>query len=453
MKRLFCALCASASLSMNSFAAATPRIELRLADVEAAVLARSPALEGALRNAQAGRSRADGQWALLMPRLTLDGSYRYVDELPVVAFGPGPGKPFGAHNNWSVGPTVTWTLWDEGAIRKSWKSQQARARSAEQAAALAGRQARLGARLAYFQLQLALENGRLLGQSLALAQSQYEDIDRRVKAGAASRVDDLSAHQQVLEFRKEYRQTQAELAGALREIFALTESTAAWDLSLPADARTGSLPVYIATPSVSVAVDPLEFRPPELEAAGGAALDPAHPRLRQSSEQAEAARLAAAGLSAGEWPKFQVAGRSDYEYPNGPVLERVQQNTLSLTASLPLFEARKTARDAEEQRNLAAAADAGRRQASDELARDWGKARDQLAALRDQETLDRSSVDETAEVARLVYSAYAAGSRTFLEVQSANLRALQARASAARTQAQISIQLAVLDSLAAKETP
>ena len=358
-------------------------------------------------------------------------------------FQPSPLAPpstFGAHNNWSIGPTLSFTLWDQGALYKVWKSQKARARSGDAAALLAERQARLGVRLAYFQLQLAFENTRLLGESLALAESQYADIDRRLKAGAASKVDDLSAHQQVLDYKKSLRQSQADLTGALRELFAITGASAPADLSL-----------YVSTSSL--ALDPIDQRAAGLEAAAARTLDPAHPRLRLYAEQADASRLAASALKSAECPRVVGSARASYDYPNVPLIERVQQNVLSLSATVPLFEARKTARDIDEQRRLSAAAEDNARQAADELARDFGRARDEVAALRDQQSLDRESVRETGDIAALTYSAYAAGSRTYLEVESANLRALAARAAAARTQAQTSIQLAVLDSMAAKANP
>ena len=81
------------------------------------------------------------------------------------------------------------------------------------------------------------------------------------------------------------------------------------------------------------------------------------------------------------------------------------------------------------------------------MRRDWLKARDSLLSLRAQRELDAVSVRESGELARLTYESYRAGRSTLIEVQSANLRQMEAAVLAARTNAQILLQLAVLRDL------
>ena len=50
----------------------------------------------------------------------------------------------------------------------------------------------------------------------------------------------------------------------------------------------------------------------------------------------------------------------------------------------------------------------------------------------------------------MTYESYQAGRSTFLEVQSANLRVLEINVASARNDAQLLIQLAILDSLSVK---
>jgi cobalt-zinc-cadmium efflux system outer membrane protein len=431
-------------LSGNAVAA-TPHFALSLSSAETAALAYSPRLKAAAEQIAASRDRADSQRALLIPRLTLDGSYKYVTEVPEMR-----GTAYGAHRNTSIGPTLTWTLWDQGALYKGWRSQLSLVQSQKDAEALARNQILLGSRLAYFQVQLALEQVRLIGDFMNLAESQYQDIRKRLSAGSASRVDALSAHQEVLSRRKDFRQAQADLASALHELLTLTGNTTSYDLSRVVDGRVASsLPAYTGSPTLLLELDPLSPCPVELAAAAKRDFDAVHPQLRMYSDQAEANRLSAKSLSAGRWPKILLSGRSSYDYPNGPVLETVQQNAVSLSASVPLFEASKTQRETDEQNRRAAAAEATRQQSFDELRRDWFKARDQYGALRDQEALDRESVSETGEISRLKYLMYKEGGLTFLEVENANLKALQSKVTAALTQAQMLIRLATLDSLSA----
>lgn len=141
-------------------------------------------------------------------------------------------------------------------------------------------------------------------------------------------------------------------------------------------------------------------------------------------------------------------------YPDTPSLKNAWQNTAAVSASVPLFERGRTRRQSRAQEARAAAADRRREEAYDELRRDWLKARDALAALRDEEALDRTSVAETDEISRLRYASYRGGGSTILDVATANANAVQARVLAARTRVQALIQLATLDSLTTdKGTP
>jgi outer membrane protein TolC len=56
-------------------------------------------------------------------------------------------------------------------------------------------------------------------------------------------------------------------------------------------------------------------------------------------------------------------------------------------------------------------------------------------------------VDDADEAARLAYEVYKAGGGTWLDVESANLKQLQAKTLAASANAEILLRLAVLDSL------
>lgn len=431
-------------------AAEVPRIRLTMAQAESAARAHSPALRAATEEGAGAADLADERFAALLPRLTLDGSYRYQTEVPDFSMVPGqPARPFGDHRATSIGPTLSWTLWDQGSLRKTWRAQKARAASTEEQRRLAERATILGTRLAYVQVQLAGEQLRELADSLALAEAQYKEIDNRFKAGAASRIDTLSSHQESLQRRKLFLQAQAELSASLRELLQLVGQGEGLDLARPLDARVSSAaPAGLGAPTLLVELDGLDAVPPALSAAETAALDAGHPRAAIYGRQAEAARLAASSLNAGRGPVIRLQGRASYDYPNGPALESVSQKSVSLTATLPLFEGRQTARAVSEQKHLAGAAESRRDLASEELRRDWDVARSALGSLRAQQAVDASSVAETEELTRLIYLSYKAGRSNYLEVQSANLRALEAKVQAARTRAQVLIQLSVLANLA-----
>lgn len=441
---------ALAALLLTAAAAAQPpRLALSLDDAERDALAHSPLLKAADGDLAAAEALVDAALAPLAPRLTLDGGYQYQTEAPKVALSPGaPTLQFGDHDAYSVGPTASVTLWDRGALRKAWRGQQAAAASRRARRDLIRRQVRLMTRLDYFDVQLALERERSLLDSLRLVEAQYADIGRRLRAGAASRVDWLSAHQQVLDRRRDLRSAQADVSSSLRALFALTGRGQDEDLAAPLDARVEAPPPDgVAPASVLVALEPLNSVEGRLAAAASAALDGSHPQLLVYARQAEAQRWAADSASAGLWPRLRLTLKSDYLYPDTPLLKSAWQTTAAVAASVPLFERGQTRSQARAQRALADADERRRDAARDDLERDWRRARDELASLRDQEALDRESVDETAEIARLRYASYRDGGATILDVEAANVGAVQARIQAARTRARALIQLATLDSL------
>ena len=422
---------------------------------EAETAARSHALEvkAASETSAAARAGADAAFAPLLPRLTLDGYARYATEVPNVALVPGaPAVPLGTHGAYSIGPTLNWTLWDEGALYKTWHAQRAGARSQEEAERLIATQATEAARLAYVQVQLAREKVRLLADSVSVADAQYADIEKRLNAGAASRIDSLSSHQEDIQRRKDFLSAQADLSGALRELLQLTGLGAGLDLTRPVDVRVSTaLPAGLPEPTLRVAFDSLADVPPAFAAAESASgPSPDHPGVLLYSRQADAARFSAAAASAGNGPTVQFQGAIAYEYPNFVIPQFVVQKTVGLTASLPLFDDRRASRQADYQKHLANAADRRRDLAIEQLARDWDKARAALAALRDQQALDAAAVVESEELAHLVYLAYKGGRRSYLDVQTYDLTALQAKVAAAQTRAQILIQLATLAQLSAQ---
>ncbi len=444
---------ALAALLAAPASAAAPRFSLTMSEAEAAARAHALEVKAAGEESASARDRADAAFSTLLPRLTLDGYYRYQTEVPSFAVVPGqPAQPFGSNRATSIGPTLSWTLWDEGALYKTWRAQQASARSTEAAERLAATQATEAARLAYVQVQLAREKVLLLADSVGLADAQYADIEKRLRAGAASRIDSLSSHQEDLQRRKDFLSAQSDLAGALRELLQLTGLGEGLDLTRPVDVRVSTaLPAGLPEPTLRVALDSLAAVPAELAAAeSGSGPSADHPGILIYARQADSARLNAAAAAAGNWPTIQFLGAIDYEYPNGPVLQYVTQKSAGLTASVPLFEDRRTARQADSSRRQAAAAERRRDLAAEQLSRDWDKARAALAALRDQAALDAAAVVESDELARLIYLAYRGGRRSYLDVQTYDLTALQAKVAAAQTRAQILIQLATLAQLAAQ---
>lgn len=430
-------------------AAAAPAptvLALSLADVERAALAASPAVKAADEDLAAAAAGASGSFGALWPKLSLEGSYRYVGEIPSLAIIPkAPPFPFGTHDNYSVGPQVAWNL-DALGTYESWKSAAA-ARQARREALTAQRAGvRLEARSLYLGAWLASEQVRLLGGSLALSVSQAGDIHLRQGAGASSRADDLLATNEALNRRMQFRQARADLAGALRDLFALTGLGGGADPALPLPDGMAA-PADAAPPTLTVRLDPVTDLLAALGPASASPYNPDPARVRALAASAEAARRLATGLSAGHWPRLSVAAKRSVDYPNGPLPEQVWQNTVTVAASFPLFSFGQVSGSVATQAATARAAERRTDQARVDAERDWRKALDQIAALTEARPLNAQVVASATEVARLTFLSYEAGSASYLEVQSANLGALSAGVAAARTDVTLLLELAMAASL------
>jgi len=424
-------------------------LTLSLRDLTQSALQRSPRLQAARLDYESALGAASASGAAGLPRVSLDGNYRYVTEVPSFTLPPrGPSLTFGDNNNYNVGVSLTWTLWDFMSQTNQTASLDAVAESKYEVYQAARRQLLLAVRLAYFQVQTGLEHVRLLGDSLKVAQAEFADIEKQSTLGSASRMDMLSSHQEVLDFERQFRQAQAGLAGSLRDLFSLTGGREPADFSLPLDGRMEShLPQDVPGASVWLSGD-LDREPLEaLKKQAQTPPDGSVPQLRVYALMADAARLASAAVQSQLYPRIAVSGRSDYEYPNGPVLQTIQQNSAGASLSMILFDWGALGNDADSRRKQSESALKSLDQAGTDLARDWNKANDALRSLQAQQSLNQKSVAETEELATLTYNSYRAGRARFLEVESANFRALAAKVQSSDNDLQILMQMSILASL------
>lgn len=443
-------------LSMSFAFAEAPKLHIGLRESEEAALKFSPALMVSNLDMNAALHKADSQYSNLWPKLSLDGSYRYVSEVASISIPTTTGirsMALGDNTNYSIGPALNWNIWDSGATYKGWRSFEALAVAKQEEFRARKQQILLATRLSYFNVQLALEKVRLLADSLQLSQAQYRDIETRLRAGASSRLDAYSAHQQVLVYLLQFRQARSDLASSLRDLFALTGQNKDVDVSLPLYAEDKEIYQDYEPATVFLSMDPLEnsfgaIKPVDFNKDNSAAKNP---QTLAMNQMAQASRLAAESASSAHWPKIQLMAKTSWDYPNGPVLERFHQNTVGVAATLPLFEAGKITHDVAEKNAQADANERRRDQIQSDIMRDWQKSSDQLKGFIAQREINKKSVFETEELAKLTYTSYKNGRSSLLEVQSTNLRALEAKVQTVRTEVQILMQFAIMASLSGEE--
>jgi outer membrane protein len=386
---------------------------------------------------QALQNKADGQHSLLLPKITLEANYKYVTEVPTLKFPGGTHMAFGDNQNYSIGPVLTWSLWDFGTNQKIESATRALGKSKAAEKDISHRQILLNVRLSYFKVQLRIEQQRLIADSLKLVESQYKDIQNRVNAGSSNRIDLLSAHKEVLNLKLQARQIQADLISDLRDLYALTGI-----------ANFGNMLTMIKVDPISSAVAGLSKQTKEKFVE----LDlNQHPLIKAHTANAESYRLSAEGLKANQLPKLNLFAKTSIDYPNGPILEKFNQNTIGLSLTMPIFEGSRSSSEAAEKLNLAEASEDRREQVRIDLIRDWQKSNEQLIAFRDKIDIYKNSISESEERSKLVYASYRIGRSSFLDVQSANLHALETKVQSTTNDVQILIQMAYLASISEEQ--
>lgn len=398
-----------------------------LADAENRARESSPRLLAARSDATAAHEQARSLEASLYPRLSVDGSYRYVSQVPTLQVGQAPAQRMGDNNNYSLGPTISYTLWDSGASRHGYRSAHNLDLAKDQERLAMERQTLLSARLAYVQAQLSAKELELTEKSLKSALAQSKDIESRYRSGAAARLDALNARMEVSNYELRASQARADYASALAELVAFVGE-------LPADTVLEPLAATTPSPASSLKEAPQE-----------------HPQIIAQRRFSEGLAESVGAQRAGYWPALQFQARTSLDYPNGSRPERIRQNTVTLNLSWPIFEFGRTSAAVAQKHAEAESARLRADQATRDLARDWAKARTRYENVCEQvKTTDRM-LKEAQDLARVNLETYKAGRISFFEVESANLRLLDTEIRQARVQAQLVSQRQTLKFLEGEE--
>ena len=218
-------------------------LRLSLDDSIQAAQAYSPELKAAQLNVDAAAAHESAVKVGLLPHIGLDGHYNYIAQIiPPINLPPQFAQSFGVsqldfgfHNNYSIGISANWDIIGGIGTWRQWQVATQQRKAAEAQLEDAQQNLKLKVRLAYFQTQLDETQLRLYGDALKLAQSQAHDLNNRYQGGSSSKIDWLTASDDELGQREAYRMAQVALAGALRDLFALTGEHQDADVSIPVD--------------------------------------------------------------------------------------------------------------------------------------------------------------------------------------------------------------------------
>jgi outer membrane protein TolC len=426
-----------------------PLLKVSLDDAASLAITNSNTLGAQTNTADSAREAAASAWTQQLPQIGITGSTMFQSKVGQVAVPAGGTVQVGDHSNWSVGAALQWVAWDGGVIGKNAKSLKHSAESQKLSAENVRRSVLYNSRMAYFSVQLACEQLRLVAEALSVARAQYADVVQRARIGSADRLDEVTAHQDVVDRERDYQDAQRELAVQVRSFVALLGAPQEEGALFPVDARIARGAKAMPTrPDLVVNLDSLSDALALMQPRAQGQVDlTKHPAYQSSEETVRAAHFAFESARAAHWPKVTVTGQSVYQYPNFGDLSRVQQNQLTLGLSLPVIDWGMVSKQARSKQYAAGAAAEQLKEMERTLSRELAQTHDRIALLRSSRTTYAAAVKDAVEAASLVYEKYKVGTLIFLDVQRANLKALSAKIDLARIDAQLLGQLAEMESL------
>jgi outer membrane protein len=368
---------------------------------------------------------SSAQKSTLYPRLTFETRYSYTAVIPSINLPPPfPTVNFGSNNAYSIGPTLYYTIWDQGASRNTQQSFGLLAEAREASVAQEKQRILTATRAAYAKLQLSYQELQLVKESLALSNTQKKDVHSRFAAGAASQLEQVSSESDVLTFELRLAQATSEVRSGIFDLYAAINDLA-------------RAPSKIE----DLQLDSLEQTLASFDNIATGKLDPAalnhNPGLRSQAKVSESADKATESQKAAYWPLIQMQARASLDYPNGPDLSQIQQKSIALTLSMPLYEFGRTGDEIDQKRATSMAAHYRQQQIEADLRRDFNKAQVQIQLLREQRKIASESVLRSEQTAKLNLQSYRAGRINITDVENANLRWLEARVGLTRVDAQL----------------
>lgn len=379
--------------------------------------------------------KASAQKLKRLPTLNLNAESMFISKVGQITIPAlGVNNTVGSHTNWSVSPTLDFIVWDTGEILKRAKSLKKSAEAKSDTIDFDKRQVLLGARSSYVGVQLAKEQVGLVTDALKLAKAQYAYILDRYKTGTSDKFDLTVAHQEMVDREKDLEEAYGELSVSKRALAAA--------LAIEEEIENAE----------SMDVEPMQVSLDFLVPRSNASFEvETHPQVKALANQASSSEWAAKSIVTKYFPTVKLRGSAGYEYPNLGQNITVQQNTLTLNLQMPILEWGRIWKETKSEKHQAKALDEQRKQTMIDLTRDVAETRDWIGTYKKLQIADVAVVKDAVEVAALSFDSYKAGRVIFLDVQRANVKALQAKVNAARNDATLAVYISKLLALAKDE--
>lgn len=375
------------------------------------------------------------------PSVFLEGSFVYLQNIPKLELSTPFGnmeKEMGDNINYSAGIALYWTLFDGNARVKNYKAALALFEAKKAQLEFEKRKVLFELRSAYFKLINALAYLELFNEQMQLSVSQNADIKKSVSAGIRSALDAALSDAEVLRRKRQISAGQIVVIEIVQEINALTDG-----LISIAEGDGGRHKISNDLADFDQSSDLFErfIKNTNLN------FDEKNPSVLSIELLSQHYEFLSKAQGSLNYPQINVFAKSSLDYPNGPVLESVQQNKAGAEFSMPVYQARGNRNLKNQNRDLSASNKEKAEQVLADLRRQFHYLKQNISLLIDQMQLNKEIVAKNKSASEIVRKSYQAGNAKFLDVLDMDLRVLQAQADEVNAYTQVLICLALLEGI------
>lgn len=369
-----------------------------------------------------------------IPRLTLDGNFKYLSEIPEINMAPGRTLKFGDNKNYSIGPTLSMTIFDFNSKENLQTSLDKNLSSKENEAKGLKANILFKVRFHYLNIVFLQEKRNLISESLKVANKQLKDVIAKNRFGSGSKLDLLTAQKEVHELESQLKEIDFNVTAEQIELYKITFHQKIKNADLIGNTNR----LENLNDLQSRFMNYKQFA----QDAGSNA------KVKSMKDLSDSFESQAQSISKQRYPKINLIARTSLDYPNGPDLNAFNQNTIGVSLSMPLFDGGEISHNVNE-KNLQAMA--LKTQAINEernINESVFLATKRIENLQEQNEIIQKKTDETSEIAYLMYKSYQDGRATFIEVERANVKRRESKLSLSSNQYQIILNLIQLANVA-----
>lgn len=408
---------------------------LTIDEAEAKTLSNSQQILSADFHLKSAREELESLQASRYPKLSLTGHFQSIEDVPKIKVGLIE-QNLSDHHQYSIGPTLTYNLWDGGYKKHLAESLQWAEKSALIEKKIAETDTKFRLRSSYVKAQLAVVTYKLSQDSLRVAKEQAMDIQNKYRAGAISRVDLLSSRLELSHAEIRESQAKSDLNSAFMNLsrlmgvsdYKIHWKLTAWENEITALIHQSSDPKHELEPT---------FMAENL-------------KVKAMEIKAKSLQSLAESKTSGYWPQIQLSARSSLDYPFGSQKTQIHQNTLMATLQWDLFDFSSSRLEKSKHLAEASAVEYQAAALREELEQQYRETQELQKSLMDQLKSATQAEDNSAQLAQLKKQTYHMGKLSFIDVALSQVQHLESQVRRAKIEAQLLIQKHQLDYLQSK---